>query len=376
MNIRLLLVAGVCSGFLAGCYDGKPDLKIGDAGDPVGTDEPYIYQVPVVRDDGWETDSLANVGIDQEIVVEMTDHVRDRAFGYIDSILVVRDGKLVYEEYFGDNDWTRLHDMYSVSKSVVSMLVGSAIDEGYIPDVQQKILPLFPQYAPYGTWDERKNDVDIENLLTMTTGLDCDDTNGASPGREILLLHSEDWIEYFLGLPVVNDPGTKSLYCAGSVATLAAVVSVYTGQPSWTYARDALFDPLQIDTYNWQVGPDGVLHPNGLSLRSRDMAKLGQVMLTGTWNGQTILSQDWIDASSAHQVTDPTGDSAGYLWWRVTVQIDGAPEDIFFALGNGGQSIAVVPSHNTVFAFTGSNFRGNGLYYLTALVNNHLLPAL
>ncbi|HEX6928897.1 MAG TPA: serine hydrolase [Gammaproteobacteria bacterium] len=374
--MKRILFAGMLV-VLGGCKVDEPgSVSVGTAGDPPDNPVPYVYEPPEEIGDGWQTGSLKHAGIDENRIVDLADTIRDGAFAEVDSILIARGGKLVFELYPGEYDRDDRHEVRSVSKSVVSMLAGIAIYNGFIPDVRQKVLPLFPEYAPYGEWDDRKNDITVEHLLTMSTGLDCDDTDGESQGREVYMFASDDWVRHFIELPMLRDPGAEFHYCAGSVVALAGVIEKYTGQKNHEFARTYLFEPLGIDSYNWTLGPQGKLHPNGLSLRPRDMLKLGQLMLDGSWNGRTMLSMDWIEQSTAHQVTDAAGDTAGYLWWRTELEVDGNPEDVFFAHGAGGQSIIVIPSHETVIVLTARNFRGRALRYGEAVVSQYIAPAL
>ena len=210
----------------------------------------------------------------------------------------------------------------------------------------------------------------------MSSGLDCNDTHLVSTGREAFMFESEDWLEFFLTLPSVRTAGSEFAYCAGSVVGLAGVIENTTQMKGIYFADEKLFQPLGITHYDWLKTNGDLLHPNGLFLRSRDMAKIGQVMLSGQWNGQYILSQDWIEEATSHQFYDADLDSFGYLWWRLSSQLPGIDNDLFYAHGKGGKSILVIPDLNTVIVITAQNYTRESLQINGQLVSDFIFPAL
>jgi len=336
----------------------------------------YEYQVPEQNLDGWQTASLVDVNIDQQLIEEMMFWINEGIYGHIDSIIIAKDGYLVHEGYFGDSDLNKLNDLRSVSKSIISTIVGIAFDAGYISSVDEKVMHLFPEYDLHDNWHERKNDISIRHLLTMSSGLACNDNHTVSPGREPLMFQSDDWLEFFLSLPSVREAGSEFAYCAGGVVGLVGVIEKATNMKGIDFADENLFKPLGILNYEWLKTKGDLLHPNGLFLNSRDMAKIGQVMSTGTWNSQVILSQNWINQATSHQFLDADLDSLGFLWWLYSSNIPSIDNDLFFAHGKGGKSIIVIPELDTIIVITARNNASNALQLNGQIVRDFIFPAL
>jgi CubicO group peptidase (beta-lactamase class C family) len=327
---------------------------------------------PPATEDGWPVSDLEPEGIRGEAVRDLVRQIQLDP-QRVDSLLIVRNGKLVLETYFGGWQRERLHELRSCSKSVNSLLVGIAIDRGLLDGVQHPVLDLFPQYAAMD--DEPKAAMRVEHLLTMSSGLKWDQTSfdNADPRNdEGMLERSDDWLQYVLSREMQDTPGDVFLYNSGCSALLAGIVKQTTGEHSDVFAEQYLFGPLGIQQYFWQKQADGLCNAwAGLSLRSRDMAKMGQLMLDhGRWQGQQIVSEEWVARSTtALQFRGETG--YGYQWWTGNMSVEGvdakgvnaessvAPSRtvrVHSALGNGGQYIFIVPELNAVVVFTGSNY--------------------
>jgi CubicO group peptidase (beta-lactamase class C family) len=338
---------------------------------------PYVYQPPPALSDGWQTASAESVGLDPAPLEAATNEIGGGAFGRVDSMLVVRQGRLVHEAYFNGFDRDRLHDLRSATKSMTSALVGIAIDQGLLTGVDEPVLPRLGGDAGLQNFDPRKRAITVEHLLTMTPGLACDDWNAASPGNEEKMYKERDWVKFILDLPMVADPGTRYGYCTGGVVTLGAVVGNASGQRADAYARQVLFGPLGITRAEWQLTPTGAVDTGGhIHMRPRDMAKFGQLFLQrGLWNGQRVVSEAWVDRSTSFRVRTISNEEYGYLWWRRATQRNGVPVQTFYAIGNGGQHIIVAPGLDLVAVFTGSNYDATALlpqqvfdrYVLTAV---------
>jgi CubicO group peptidase (beta-lactamase class C family) len=338
---------------------------------------PYVYQPPPALTDGWQTASADSVGLDPAPLEAAVNAIGEGAFPDVDSMLVVRQGRLVHEAYFNDFDRERLHDLRSATKSITSVLVGIAIDQGLLTGVDERVLPRLGGGAGLRNADPRKDAITVEHLLTMTPGLACDDWNAASPGNEEKMYKERDWVKFILDLPMVADPGTRYGYCTGGVVTLGAVIGNASGRRADAYAREVLFGPLGITRAEWELTPTGAVDTGGhIRMRPRDMAKLGQLFLQrGLWNGQRVVSEAWVERSTSFRVRTVSNEEYGYLWWRRLTQRAGAPVPTFYAIGNGGQHIIVAPSLELVAVFTGSHYDGSGLlpqqifdrYVLTAV---------
>jgi len=335
-------------------------------------EEVFEYEVPEQTQDGWQTATLADVSIDEKSIEDMMLSVSKGKYRYIDSIVIAKDGYLVHEGYFGGSTRDSLNDIRSVSKSIISTIVGLAVDAGHISSVEDKVMTLFPEYDLLQNWHERKSDISIRHLLTMSSGLACNDTQLVSPGGESTMFKSDDWLEHFLTLPSLREAGAEFAYCAGSVVGLAGILEKSTHMKGIDFADEFLFKPLNINNYNWLKTNGDLLHPNGLFINSRDMAKIGQVMMTGKWNDQVILSQEWITQATSHQFTDADLDSLGFLWWRHST----FDLDLFYAHGKGGKTIVVIPKLNIVIAIAASNDPSIALGLNWKIISDFILPAL
>jgi CubicO group peptidase (beta-lactamase class C family) len=295
----------------------------------------------------------------------------------VHGVLIAHRGRLVFEEYFYEYDVNTPHAMRSATKSVVSALVGLAIAGGRLKDVHQPVLPFFAdEYPQIANVTDAKRRITIEDLLTMTSGLDCDDWNQASPGNESKMGRSEDWVKFTLDLPMRNEPGVASSYCSGGVIVLGRLVEKVSGKPLEPFARERFFEPLGIRDFEWRFDPDRSSTDTfcQLSLRPRDMVKIGLLYMNGgLWNGRQVLPADWVKTSTAHH-TSLGGTDYGYLWWRPYLEVPGGRHYGIMATGNGGQKIFLWPALDLVVVITGGNY--NTQSPANALAINYILPAL
>jgi CubicO group peptidase (beta-lactamase class C family) len=292
--------------------------------------------------------------------------VRTGEYGPVDSLIVVRHGAVVLEEYF--RGWTagRLHPMYSVTKSVTSLLFGIAIDLGLGPDLEQPLLDLFPEYPVVANMSPRKRAILVRHVLAMRAGLQWDESTYpyTDPRNSVSRMSSSaDWVKYVLDLPMADEPGARFLYNSGCSVLLGAIVGKRWGSTAADFARKALFEPLEIATFTWETGHPGISNTGwGLHLRPLDLARIGQLVLQrGLWRGRRLVSEHWLAISTAAY---STGDriSYGYQWWRMPLSAPpGAPpspDDIVFGWGWGGQFVFVVPTLDAVVVSTASQYDG------------------
>jgi CubicO group peptidase (beta-lactamase class C family) len=276
----------------------------------------------------------------------------------IDQIGLMVGGRLVAAHHREGHSETTLHDLRSATKSVTSLLAGIAIDRGLITDADATVDSFFPEWPPHASraaW----RPLTVRDLLTMRTGLDCDDWNAASRGNEERMYASGHWIRFFQDLPVAQAPGTTFSYCTAGVVVLGEIVARASGQPLPAFARQALFEPLGIRNARWADAGAGITDAGGhLRLSLASMLKLGELARSsGVWQGQRIVSRAWLDASLRSTGTmrpEETGSLAhmGRLWWLEPVDADGAARS-YQARGNGGQLLIVVPEVELVVAVTG-----------------------
>jgi CubicO group peptidase (beta-lactamase class C family) len=270
--------------------------------------------------------SAAESGLSTEKLQAMEASVRTGDFKKIGSVLIARHGKLAYEAYF-DGDAATLRDTRSATKSITDVLVGIAVKDKKLSGVDARIVALLPERArKIQNADPRKDHITVEDFLTMSSPLECDDWNDASRGNEERMYVIEDWAQFILDLPIrgrmsvgeqPESPkyGRFFSYCTGGVFVLSEVLTKTTGTRTDHYAQEKLFGPLGITDAQWVYSPLNVPQTGGgLRLTSRDLLKVGQLYLSGgTWQGRTIVEQPWVRTSTQPhaQIDDVT--EYGYL---------------------------------------------------------------
>ncbi|MGY5876421.1 MAG: serine hydrolase [Candidatus Thorarchaeota archaeon] len=299
---------------------------------------------------GWQNATPESQEMDSSYLQAMLDYIDDNNLP-IDAILIVRNGYLVFEEYlsayFGVD---HKHELYSVTKSFTSALIGAAIQNGLIDNVSQRVIDFFPNRT-IDNMDSRKENLTLEHVLTMTSGLEWDEWSVpySDPENDYnMLFTSNDTLRDILDRPMVADPGESWVYSSGGSHLLSKIVEVVSGMDTLDFANEFLFGPLNITQISWlndlQSTPYG---GHGLRLTRRDMAKFGYLYLNnGTWDGQQILPVNWTDWSSySHKNVPDSTFTYGYQWWIM-------PDGIYSARGLYGQKIYVLPEYDTVVVFT------------------------
>lgn len=314
----------------------------------------YRYRVPLERGDGWRTARARDVGLDEELLRKLVEHIvaTDSAAhdsARIHSVLVARHGRLVLEEYFFGYSADRPHDLRSASKSLTSLMVGIAM------------LPPDSPIAP-------GSPITIAHLLTHTSGLACDDDDEKSPGNEDVMQaqrKQNDWYRYFLDLPAVHPPGTNYAYCSAGINFAGGIVAKTTGTWLPEFFDRHIARPMQIERYHMNLMPDGQGYAaGGIYMRPRDFLKFGPMLLGGgVWNGKRIVSKQWIETSTSKR----------YAWHRHKL----GEYDEYEASGNGGQFLIVVPKLDLAVVITAGNY-GQGRVWTTfrdELVPRYVLSA-
>jgi CubicO group peptidase (beta-lactamase class C family) len=308
--------------------------------------------------EAWPLSAPEERGIDSQALAETFAHVRDGNWG-INSILITRNGFLVAEGYYAPFQPNDTQHLFSATKSVISILVGMAIQDGYIRGVDQPVLDFFPEIDS-STVDEQKRHMTLAHLLAMTSGLEWQEMAPYRGDSLAQMMASPNWVDFVLARPMAHVPGTTFCYSSGVSHVLSAVLQRATGLPTRTYAQERLFTPLGISDVAWRADPQGIhIGGWGLSLTTRDMAKLGYLYLRqGQWDGVQVVPADWVEASTTWQATG-TGPLAGwgygYQWWL----IPDLPYKVFEARGLLGQHIMVIPDLDLVVVFTSRSENGN-----------------
>jgi len=290
------------------------------------------------------------------------------------SLLIIYDGYLICEKYFNRkfHGGTK-HAINSCTKSIISALIGIAIDKGHIKNIDQKVIDLFPERA-INKIDSRKEKMTIKHLLTMTTGLEWDETTLSfyDPLNDLnQLLNSPDYVDFVLDKPMVAEPGSLFNYNSGASHLLSAIIYNTTGKKPLKFAGEHLFRPLGITKINWQRDPHGIhFGGRGIALIPRDIAKFGYLYLNnGVWKGEKIISKEWIVNSTKRSFSLELDADYGYHWW-----IDCNDDSIFFASGWGGQRILILPNHKLIIIFTANLGYSTTPYHM--LIDEYILPSL
>jgi CubicO group peptidase (beta-lactamase class C family) len=343
----------------------------------------YAYRTPTEEDDGWPVATLENVGISRSAIGRFVQKLIDTPIDSVHSsdihgVLIARHGKLVLEEYFHGFHREQLHDLRSAAKSLTSALTGAAAMHGWIR-------PSTGVYEAMGAatlanLDQRRRSVTVENLLTMSSGLNCDDSDPDSPGNEDTMQEQTaqpDWYRFTLELATVRAPGEKAVYCSCNPNLIGGVLGRATGRWLPELFEDLIAQPLQIRRYAMNLTPTGDAYMGGgVQLRPRDFMKLGQVMLDGgTWKSRRVVSGDWA-RKSISPLYELRGIHYGYLWWVTEYPYKDRKVRAFFAGGNGGQVVIGIPELDLVIAFYGGNYSDPVLFVPERVyVPEFILPA-
>jgi len=326
----------------------------------------------------WTKANAADGGLSDTKLHAMSTAVRSAEFKKIGSILVARHGKLIFEDYV-EGDETALRDTRSATKSITSILVGSAIHDAKLAGVDAKVLALLPERAQrVQNPDPRKAQITVEDLLTMSSPLECDDWSDASRGNEERMYLVEDWAQFILDLPIrgrmhlgeqIEPPpyGRNFSYCTGGVFLLSEILGKATGMRTDRYAQEKLFLPLGITNVQWVFSPQNIPQTGGgLRLTSRDLLKIAQLYLDdGRWQGRQLVDEAWVKNSTRpHARIDETTEY-GYLWWLKSFQSGGKSYPAFFMSGNGGNKVVVVPQLDLAAVITSTNYSTQGMHQQT-----------
>lgn len=294
----------------------------------------------------WQTSTPEAQGIDSAQLVKMLAYIEKNRLD-IDSILIIRNGYIVLDVPIYPFDSVSKHHLYSCTKSVVSTLIGIAIDKKFIRGVQQPVLDFFPEKS-FQNMNEEKGNLLLEHLLTMSTGLKTRDNDLYGNEGMIAVQQTDDWVQYILDLPMTNPPGEVFDYSNLSSFLLSAIIQKATGVTAREFAEKNLYDPLGIKDYRWRENPQGItLGYSDLWLHPRDLAKIGYLFLNrGKWENTQIVSAGWVaEATKQHIRTGTFQEGYGYQWWIKS-------EAIYMALGHGGQYLFAAPEKNLVAVIT------------------------
>lgn len=370
---------------LAACGGGGGSSYSGSNTTDSNSNNTYSYIKPT-PDNDWNTATLEEVSLSVDSFENMLNRQNLDNLN-IDSILVVKDNQLVFEQYFpGETangtfvnyDKNTSHAVFSVSKSITSLAVGIAIDQGFIFSVDDAVVDYLSDHSDELSVGEKAN-LTLDDSLSMQAGFTWNELTGNSFQQ---FSQASDSVSFVVSQPLANAPGTSFTYNTGVTHMVGEVINGATGMNMDDYTNTHLFNDMNITNFSWNLHTDGtVLAGSGLNITPRDMAKIGQLMLNeGAWNGSELVSADWVEQSTlpqANMLSTPTADGYGYFWWLRDFELENnTTTPAFFAAGYGGQYIYVLPDLDMVVVFTSGNY-GTGTQTLPhALMDDDIMPSL
>jgi len=327
---------------------------------------PYEYRRPTDLADGWRVADGRAVGVDEGALrtivrdIITADPLND-SLPRLHSLLVVRRGRLVLDEYFMGYSVDQPHDLRSASKTMTSIMAGVAMYRGAKFDMSTRV---------GGTA------ITVGQLLTHTSGLACDDDDDASPGNEDTMQSQHiqnDWYKFFLALPRKHEPGTTYAYCSAGINMAGSVIANATHTWLPLFFDRYLARPLQMTRYGVNLMPTGEAYSGGgMHMLPRDFMKFGQLYLDGgRWNGNRLVSEAWVRQSTARQFARPDGSEDGFAWHRHVLKAGARSFQVYEASGNGGQFLVVIPELEMVVVATAGNY---GQFYAWRQIRDDLVP--
>lgn len=367
-----------------GSYDFFPDTDLASDFYPRGkTPARYVYRQPPALADGWPTASVAEVGIDRAGIERGVQRIVDMSMDSINApqvhaLLIVRNGKLVLEEYFHGEHRDKPHNERSAGKSVAATIIGAAMLAGAPIRLSTPVYQVMNGGVFPASLEPRKRAMTLEHLMTMSSGYFCDDNNDSAPGNENGMWNDQsDFYTFTLGLPMAFAPGDTAIYCSINPNLALGMVGRAAGESPFDLFDRLVASPMGITRYVWPL--DRVRHPyggGGIGLVARDFIKFGQVMLDGgTWRGRRILSADFVRRASS-PLMKIAGRDYGLLWWPQAFTVGGRTIRGYAALGNGGQIVMVFPELQLVVATNGGSYGSRGWRFVGGeLLPDFVLPA-
>jgi CubicO group peptidase (beta-lactamase class C family) len=358
----------------------------------------------------WQRSAPEQEGLDARAIAQLDEEFRSGKHGYVDSMLIIRNGRMVFEAYY-ENDYrsintdlvsgesgpwnyydvnwhpfyqgSDLHTMQSSTKSFMSALVGIAIARGELPGTSATLGELLSDRNISGP---RKTAITLDNILTMRPGFEWDeDVSYWDPKNDAIRVEStDDWVAYLLAKPLANDQGTTFKYNSTNTQLMSEMVSTATGRGLDDYAEETLFGPIGIEDYFWKDAPEGFKDvAGGLYLKPRDFARFALLYeREGDWDGRQIIPAEWVARSARPYVRDTSPEDSdfnvgyGYQWWVYNDGSDGEPV-MYGSWGWGGQFALIVPELDLIGVFTGWNvYEGHDHEYAYQLFYDRIvIPA-
>ncbi len=336
-----------------------------------------VYQAIQSTDDWMVSEAV----FDKEKIVVLNKKIAQRDFKKVTSIVVIKEGELLLEEYFNHTNRNTLHDTRSVGKSFASTLAGIAIAEGHLTDEQMTLGQIF-DVKKYQNYDERKADIQLKDLMMMSSILAASDNDMKSAGQEEKMYPTDNWMQFGLDLPIDEAKVKQAVFDYSSVSSVLVGGAVHQLVPNGLekYLLEKVFEPLGIEDYRFQYTPQKVLNTAGsIQLNSLDLAKYGQLYKNqGQWNGQQIIAKNWVKKTLSPLVPNGQTDSDGYgyFFWHKTYEVDGKIYPCAYASGNGGNKLIIFENLPIVIVITATAYgKPYGHFQADQIVQDYLLPA-
>lgn len=334
---------------------------------------------PIAENSGFE---ISQAGFNKKRIETLNKEIAQNTFKAITSIVVIKEGKLLLEEYFNNAERNTLHDTRSVGKSFASTLMGMAISDGYIKDENQT-LDTFYDLKDFSNYNPKKDNISLKDLLTMSSVFNGSDQDSESPGNEENMYPTDNWVKFTLDLPIdsLKSNHKRWDYFTAGVVLLGDILNQSVPDGLEKYADRKLFKPLGIPNYQWQYTPQKVVNTaGGLQMTSLDFAKIGQLYQNGgKWNGRQILPEGWVQKTFTKQIqiTERTNEFYGYLFWNKTFTVNGKNYETFYCAGNGGNKIFIFKDLPFTIVITAKAYnRPYAHSQVDQMMQEYILPAL
>ncbi|MGK0308457.1 MAG: CubicO group peptidase (beta-lactamase class C family) [Urechidicola sp.] len=344
----------------------------------IPVDESLVPLQQIQPSSGWE---ISNDSFDKVKIEALNRKIAEKRFENINGVVVIKENKLLIEEYFNGENRSSLHDPRSVGKSIASTMLGIAIEEKFIKN-ENVLLKDFYDLKSFNNYSKKKDSVTLKSLLTMSSGFLGDDNDYSSPGNEENMYPTKNWVKFSLDLPMQKDKiiGKDFAYFTAGIVVLGDVIHKSVPEGLVSYADKKLFAPLDIINYKWQYTPQNVGNTaGGIQLRAIDFAKYGQLYKNkGLWNGKQILNKEWVEKSLDRKVKISSNDEFyGYLFWNKIFKVNNKEYEVSYCNGRGGNKIFIFKDIPFVVVITSSAYNAPDAHLnVDKMMTDYILPAI
>lgn len=335
----------------------------------------------------WTIKDPLNLEMDKSYLGSLNTKINNGEYGNVHSLLIVKDGYLVFENYYNGSSSSQSHELQSATKSIASILCGIAIDQNYFTENDFVLSHLDNDYSHDN--DPMRNSITIENVLNMQLGIDWNEWGYSSSLQDnIIMANSSDWIQYILNKSMSTNPNSLFLYNTGASTFISALINNKTPYTTENFSNQFLFNPIGIDSQDWWVQDSkGIVHTGGgLKLTAQDMARFGFLILqNGIWDEKQIISENYLakiaTPSTLNILSVPVNSTPQPLhyshhWWNLQISSNGNKYDIIAAMGTGGQSIFIIKELNLVVVSTAWNLtEPNQTSSSLEWLKNYIIPS-